>query len=135
MLDFISILQENPTGVLATCDGDQVKTRVFLFLFAEEKRMYFCTSSQKPVYKQLQANPNVSFCTWAKDYAPVLSINGKAVFVEDQAIKERVLRETPMLREAYKNAGNPVFKVFYINTETVETFISSEGLKTYTLQQ
>jgi uncharacterized pyridoxamine 5'-phosphate oxidase family protein len=131
MFDFIPVLQENPTGVLATQDGDEVRTRVFLFLFAEGKKVYFCTSSQKPVYKQLQANPNASFCTWAKGFAPVLSVNGKAVFVEDQAIKERVLKQDPLLKEVYKNADNPVFKIFYIDAESIETFISSEGLKTY----
>jgi uncharacterized pyridoxamine 5'-phosphate oxidase family protein len=133
MFDFIPILQENPTGVLATQDGDKVKTRVFLFLFAEGKKVYFCTSSQKPVYHQLRAHPNASFCTWAKDFAPVVSVNGKAVFVEDRSLKERALRETPMLKEAYQSPDNPVFKIFYIEAETVETFISSEGLKTYLL--
>lgn len=133
MFDFVSILKENPIGVLATQDGEKVKTRVFLFLFAEGKKAYFCTSSQKPVYKQLWANPNVSFCTWAKNFEPVLSLNGKAVFVEDHFLKERILKEIPMIKEAYKNAENPAFKVFYVEAESVETFISSEGLKTYIL--
>jgi uncharacterized pyridoxamine 5'-phosphate oxidase family protein len=132
MFDYVSVLKENPAGVFATQDGDGVKTRVFLFLFAEGKKAYFCTSSQKPVYKQLLANPHASFCTWAKKYEPVLSINGKVVFVEDKEIKERVLQD-PMLKETYKSPDNPVFKVFYINIETAETFISAEGLKTYFL--
>jgi len=131
MFNFEPILKENPNGVLATQDGAKVRTRVFQYLFADGNKVYFCTSSEKPVYAQLNANPQVSFCTYPKDFAPVLSINGKAVFVEDNGLKTRTLDENPGIKGMFKSIDNPVFKIFYIDVEEVETFSYAEGSKTY----
>ena len=131
MFDYQSVLRANPNGVLATRDGEKVTTRVFQYLFAQDNRMYFCTSSQKPVYTQLQRNPSVSFCTYPPDFSPVLSINGRAVFVEDAALKARALDENPPIKGIYGSADNPMFKQFYIDIEEIETFSFAEGPRTY----
>ena len=94
MIDLEKILRENPNGVLATRNGDGVATRIFQFLFMEDgNKVYFCTESDKPVYRQLTEHPKVSFCTSAKDWNPVLSLDGSAVFVDDMALKRRALEE------------------------------------------
>jgi uncharacterized pyridoxamine 5'-phosphate oxidase family protein len=131
--DFEAVLKANPNGVLATRDGDGVKTRVFQYLFTDGNKVYFCTNSEKPVYAQLKANPNVSFCTYPQDFSPVLSVNGKAVFTDDVALKTRALDENPMIKGIYKEPGNPIFKLFYIDVKEIETFGFTEGSKTYTL--
>ena len=133
MIDYAAILKTNPNGVLASQDGQGVKTRVFQYLFADGNKVYFCTSSEKPVYKQLKANPNVSFCTYPANFSPVLSINGKAVFVDDIAIKTRALDENPPIKGIYNTPDNPVFQIFYIDVADVETFSFAEGPKTYTV--
>jgi uncharacterized pyridoxamine 5'-phosphate oxidase family protein len=131
MINFEEILKANPNGVMATQDGNKVKTRVFQFLFANGKKVYFCTSAEKPVYKQLQANPNVSFCTFPQNFAPVLSVNGKAVFVEDMALKTKALDENPPIKGIYQTPANPIFKIFYVDVEEVETFSFTEGPQTH----
>ena len=133
MINFADILKANPNGVFATLDGNKVKTRIFQYLFADGNKVYFCTSSQKPVYRQLMANPNVSFCTYPQNFAPVLSVNGKAIFVEDIALKTRALDENPPIKGIYQTADNPIFKIFYISVEEIETFSFAEGSKTYTV--
>lgn len=131
MIDFAAILKQTSVGVLATREGDGVRTRVFQFLFADGKKVYFCTSSQKPVYSQLQTNPNVSFCTYTADFSPVLSLNGKVVFVDDMVQKKRALDENPSIKGIYNTPDNPVFKVFYIAVEEIETFSFAEGPQSY----
>ena len=133
MINFAEILKANPNGVLATQDGQGVRTRVFQYLFADGNKVYFCTSSQKPVYSQLKANPNVSFCTYPADFNPVLSINGKAVFVDDIALKTRALDENPPIKGIYNTPDNPMFQIFYIDVAEVETFNFAEGPKSYTV--
>ena len=130
MIDFASIFKASPAGVLATRDGEGVKTRVFQFLFADANKAYFCTNSEKPVYEQLKANPHVSFCV-AGDFSPVVSINGKAVFVDDMTLKTRAFDENPLLKTIYNSPENPVFMLFYIDVEEVSTFGFSEGPKSY----
>jgi uncharacterized pyridoxamine 5'-phosphate oxidase family protein len=133
MIDFVTVLKTNPNGVLATQDGSKVKTRVFQYLFADGNKVYLCTNSEKPVYAQLQANPQVSFCTFPQNFSQVLSVNGKVVFVEDMALKKRALDENPPIKGIYQTPDNPIFKIFYIDVEEVETFSFADGAKTYTL--
>jgi uncharacterized pyridoxamine 5'-phosphate oxidase family protein len=133
MIDYASILKANPNGVLATQDGRGTRTRVFQYLFSDGNKAYFCTSGQKPVYAQLKANPNVSFCAYPADFNPVLSVNGKAVFVDDIALKTRALDENPPIKGIYNTPDNPVFQLFYIDVAEVETFSFAEGPKSYKL--
>lgn len=133
MISFAELLKANPNGVLATADSGKITTRVFQYLFADGNKVYFCTSNQKAVCAQLKANPSVSFCTYPADFNPVLSINGKAVFTDDLALKARALDENPMIKGIYNEAANPVFELFYIDVEEVETFSFAEGPKVYTV--
>jgi uncharacterized pyridoxamine 5'-phosphate oxidase family protein len=132
MFDYASALKQNPNGVLATRDGDRVKTRVFQYLFSEGNKVYFCTSNEKPVYGQLKASPYVSFCTYPADFASVVSVNGKVTFVNDMSLKARALGENPGIKGIYNTPGNPVFELFYIDPEEVETFSFAEGTRSYT---
>jgi uncharacterized pyridoxamine 5'-phosphate oxidase family protein len=85
------------------------------------------------MYEQLQRYPYVSYCQYADEYKPVVSINGMVVFVEDAALKSHLINENAHLKRLYQTPGNPIFKVFYINTEEVETF-DSEGAKIYKIK-
>jgi len=131
MIDYKAILKRNPNGVLATQDGRGVRTRVFQYLFADGNKAYFCTSSEKPVHAQITASPDVSFCTYPQDFNPVLSIRGKAVFTEDAALKTRALEENPQIKGIYETPENPVFKLFAIEVEEIETFSFAEGPKSH----
>jgi len=133
MVHYVDMLEQNPIGVMATKDGEKLRTRVFQYLFAKGKRIYFSTSSEKAVYAQMQRDPNVSFCTYPQDYSPILSISGKVNFVEDIALKARALEENPLVKSVYASPENPIFKILYIDIEEIETFSLAEGLKQYKL--
>ena len=131
MIDYTAILKANPNGVFATQNNGKIKTRVLQYLFTEEKKVYFCTNNEKQVYKQIKANPYVSFCTYPANFSPVLSINGKATFVNDIALKTRALDENPLIKDIYDTPENPIFELFYIDIEEVKTFSFAEGPKVY----
>lgn len=133
MIDYAATLKANPNGVMATQNNGKIKTRVFQYLFSDGNKTYFCTSNEKPVYEQIKTNPYVSFCTYPANFYPVLSVNGKAVFVNDIALKTRALDENPAIKGIYNTPDNPVFEIFYIDVEEVETFSFAEGPKTYTI--
>jgi uncharacterized pyridoxamine 5'-phosphate oxidase family protein len=135
MINYETILKENPNGVMATQDNGKIKTRVFQYLFSDENKVYFCTSNEKLVYAQIKANPEVSFCTYPANFSPVLSVNGKAVFVSDMALKTRALDENPGIKGIYNTPNNPTFEIFYIDVAEVETFSFTEGPKTYTVSK
>lgn len=129
MIDYKAILKQRPVGVFATQDGNTVKTRVFqYFVFDEsENKVYFATSNKKPVYAQIQRNSNVSFCTYTENYDPVLSVNGKAIFVNDPVLKERAFEADPSMADIYQTPKNPEFEVFYLTVEEIEAFSFEAG--------
>lgn len=133
MDNYVSILKKNPNGVLATQTGGKIKMRVFQYLFSDENKLYFCTSNKKSVYNQIKENPYISFCTYPADFSLVLSVTGKAVFVNDKILKIRALDENPSIKSIYNTPDNPVFEIFYIDVEEVKTFSFAEGPKTYTV--
>ena len=126
MIDYATILKENPCGVLATHDEGKVRTRVFQCLFSDAQKLYFGTNKEKSVYEQLQANPHVSFCTYPTSLDPVLSLTGTTVFVDDLAIKTRILAAYPLIKDLFKTPDNPLFQVFYIDVAEVTTFSISK---------
>jgi uncharacterized pyridoxamine 5'-phosphate oxidase family protein len=129
MIDYKAILKQRPVGVFATQDGNTVKTRVFQYFdFDEsENKVYFATSNKKPVYAQIQRNSNVSFCTYTENYDPVLSVNGKAIFVNDPVLKERAFEADPSMADIYQTPKNPEFEVFYLTVEEIEAFSFEAG--------
>ncbi|NLO85250.1 MAG: pyridoxamine 5-phosphate oxidase [Clostridiales bacterium] len=133
MFDYVAVLKENPNGVMATQDEGKIKTRVFQYLFSDGKKAYFSTSNEKPVFAQIKNNPYVSFCTYPADFGPVVSVNGKAVFVDDMALKTRALDENPGIKGLYNTPQNPTFEIFYIDAEEVQTFSFAQGPQTYSL--
>lgn len=131
MEEIISFLEQYSHGVFSTVDGAQPKSRVFQYLFAEGRKVYFCTAKNKPVFKQLETVPNASFCVSKPDFSYVLSIDGPVTIVEDLQVKQRVLDENSLIKNIYKENTNPDFVVFYIDVQSAETFSFSAGTKRY----
>ena len=104
-------------GYLATVDNGAPQVRPWAFMFEENGRLYFCTSSDKAVFKQLQANPNVAYSKTNKNMV-WLRISGKIVFDDDIKKKEKMLELLPMLVDFYQSADNPLMQAFYIEHGT-----------------
>jgi uncharacterized pyridoxamine 5'-phosphate oxidase family protein len=130
---FTGILQEQPNGILANRNGEKMRTQIITFQFVEDNKVYFCTNGQKPLYAQLQRNPAVSFCTYAEEFEPVLSINGNVIFVDDKDLKLRALQGSANVKRFYQTVDNPDFKLFYIDIDEIETF-GSEGVRLYKMK-
>ena len=129
--EYAYVLEENINGVLANRNGEKMRTQIITFSFVEGNRAYFCTTSDKPLYEQLVAFPYVSYCTFPDDFEPVLSINGKVIFIEDRALKERALEGNYYAKKNFKTVDNPQLRVFCIDVETIETFAYT-GAEIYT---
>ena len=129
MIDFSKFLKENLNGIFTTVEDGKPKSRAFQFLFADGKKVYFCTENNKAVFRQIKENPNVSFCAHKADFSYVLSICGKATFVNDINLKARTLDEYPALKEMFKTPNNPILELFYVDVEEVDTFDFVNGSK------
>lgn len=113
MSEVVKFLEENPVQYFATVGRDgKAKCRPFMFCFEKKGKLWFCTSNQKDVYKDMQENPNVEVCVSSPSYEWI-RIHGKAVFVNDMEIKEAALAN-PIVKGNYQTADNPIFEVFYL---------------------
>jgi len=133
--DFENVLEQNPNGVLANRNGQALRTQIISFQFVEGNKVYFCTGSEKPLYQQLVQFPYVSYCAYPDDFEPVLSLNGKVIFTDDAALKERVFNgsgyASQFIKNHYQTVDNPNLKLFYIDVEEIETY-DVNGANVYT---
>ena len=128
--EFINILEGYRNGVLANRNGEKLRTQIMTFSYLEGNRAYFCTTNDKPLYAQLVKFPFVSYCIYPENWEPVLSLNGKAVFVSDKTIRERALDANYYAKRNFKTTDNPLLEVFYIDVDIIETY-GSDGTNIY----
>ncbi|GBG55640.1 NimC/NimA family protein [Sporomusaceae bacterium FL31] len=112
MNEVLQFLSENPTFYLATVEGNIPKVRPFGFVMNYQNKLYFCTSNQKDVYKQLKANPHFEVSTVSKTNE-WLRLSGKAVFNTTQATQQAALDAAPFLSRMY-GVNDSIFELFYI---------------------
>ena len=132
MEEVIKFLTENPQQYLATTGLDgNAKVRPILFYFAEDDKPYFCTSNQKPMYKELDANPNFEMTAATPEFQWI-RIAGKVEFVDNLEIKQKVIDANDLVKALYESGDNPIFEVFTIKEgkATIADF-SGEPPKVY----
>jgi len=112
--EVINFLSEAGTFYLATVDGNEPKVRPFGLAIEHEGKIYFGTSNEKDVYKQLQVNPNFEVSTTDKDNRWI-RLKGKAVFENNLTVKAKAFEILPNLKALYNSADNPIFEVFYVS--------------------
>jgi uncharacterized pyridoxamine 5'-phosphate oxidase family protein len=133
MHEVTRFLRENPIQYLATVGRDgAAKCRPFLFCFELCGNLWFCTNSTKEVYREMQANPHVEFCSTSPAGAWI-RLSGKAVFRNNIAVKEGCMK-FPNIQSLYKEATNPIFEVFYLdNAKAVIADFSGDPPQEYIL--
>jgi uncharacterized pyridoxamine 5'-phosphate oxidase family protein len=134
MNEVIKFLNENPIQYFATIGLDnKPKIRPFQFMLEDNNKLYFCTSNQKEIYKELQKNPYIEICISDKNFA-WLRLNGKVVFSKDENIKKKIIENNPLVKSIYKEFSNPIFEIFYLEDAkgSIST-LSTSAPKIYSL--
>lgn len=104
--DCIKFASENPVTYIATIDGDQPRVRAFAMWFADSGGFYYHTGTPKKIYGQLKKNPNLELCFHkpGEGAGTMMRVAGKAEFVNDKALKERLFRDRPWVADLLKAA-------------------------------
>ena len=133
MSEVIDFLKENSLIYLATSGLDgNAKVRPILFYFEEDGKPYFCTANNKPMYKELDANPNCEIVTATPEFV-WLRIAGEVEFTDSVELKQKVIDSNDLVKALYETGDNPVFEVFTINGKATIADFSGEPPKTYDL--
>lgn len=123
MNKMIEFLRENNVQYLATIGLDgKPKVRPFQFMLYENDKIYFCTSNQKEVFKEMKVNNFIQISTISSDYS-WLRLSGEVIFINDLSIKNKIVESNSLVKKIYKTGANPNFEVFYLNN--IEGIISN----------
>jgi pyridoxamine 5'-phosphate oxidase len=119
--DCVKFANEHRICFVATTEGNQPRVRALGMWFADEKGFYFQTESVKAISKQLKENNRVELCFHAPDVGPgpgtMLRVYGKVEFVNDLALKTKVLADRPFLKGAgVKGPEDPLLVIFRIHS-------------------
>jgi len=118
MKKVVNFLIKSQIQYLASIGLDRKpKVRPFQFMFESDGKLWFCTSNQKEIYKELQEQPYVELCASGETMA-WLRLEGKAVFADNIKVKEIVFELSPLVKGIYKEPSNPQFEVFYLENAT-----------------
>jgi uncharacterized pyridoxamine 5'-phosphate oxidase family protein len=122
MEEVLKFLQESGTFYIATDDNGQPRVRPFGAAAIIGGKLYFCTNNQKPVWKQLTANPKTEISATAKD-GSWIRITGEAVRDDSASSRQAMLDAIPMLAGMYK-ADDGIYEVFYLKNAAakIESF-------------
>lgn len=133
MNEVVKFLEENPIQYLATVGLDgKPKVRPIMFYFESEGKLYFCTSNQKPVYKEIKNSPYIELTTASPEFVWI-RINGKVVFSDDIKIKKAIIEKSEIVKSIYQTVDNPTLEAFYIEGKATIADFSGEPPKEYTL--
>ena len=105
---------------LATIGLDsKPKVRPMQYMILDDGKLWFCTNSEKDVYKELQANPALELCGCKLEeneiQTPWIRFSAEAFFEERQDIRDAIIEKSSIVNALYsKMRENPIFKVFYL---------------------
>ena len=133
MSEVINFLKENSLIYLATSGLDgNAKVRPILFYFEEDGKPYFCTANTKPMFKELDANPNCEIVVATPEFV-WLRIAGKVEFTDSIELKQKVIDSNELVKALYETGENPTFEVFTISGKATIADFSGQPPKTYEL--
>ena len=95
----IQFLKDHKEIALATCEGNLPKLRIFQIMKQEGHVLYFATSAQKAVYRELRQNPNVEILAYADNIS--VRCSGMANFNVEDDVKRWIYDHNPVLSRLY----------------------------------
>ncbi|MCF7958966.1 MAG: pyridoxamine 5'-phosphate oxidase family protein [Phycisphaerae bacterium] len=108
--DILKFINENPEFFLATCEENEPRVRAMCLYQADDEGIFFNTSKDKSLYRQLAKNPSVEMCFYDGERIQV-RIRGKAQLTVEEGYKEQMCLKTPQMRPFIMDGGIVVFRL------------------------
>ncbi len=126
MENIINVLKNCPMVFAATVDDkNRPNNRPVALAMEDNGTLFFSTSTETSLFRELQKNPFISFTTMI-DQQSWIRINAEVVFVEEITVKEMIISNNQILRQRFKTADNNIFKIFKL-TGGVAKFYDRSG--------
>ena len=103
-LDF---LRDHNEIAFATCEGNLPKLRIFQIMKQEGTILYFATSTEKAIWKELTQNPNVEVLAYADNIS--VRCSGMVNFDVEDDVKRWIYEHNPVLPRLYSSYDQLVY--------------------------
>jgi uncharacterized pyridoxamine 5'-phosphate oxidase family protein len=107
MQQALQFLRDHNEIAFATCEGNLPKIRIFQIMKQEGTVLYFATSKEKAVWKELQANPNVEVLAYADNVS--VRCSGMVNFDVEDDVKRWIYEHNPVLPRLYSSYDQLVY--------------------------
>ncbi len=95
----VQFLNEHKEIALVTCEVNLPKLRIFQVMKQEGYVLYFATSADKAVWRELQANPNVELLAFTNNIS--VRCSGMVSFDVSDDVKRWIYDNNPVLPRLY----------------------------------
>ena len=95
----IQFLKDHKEIAFATCEGNLPKLRIFQIMKQEGHVLYFATSAQKAVYREIRQNPNVEVLAYADNIS--VRCSGMVNFNVEDDVKRWIYEHNDVLSRLY----------------------------------
>ena len=103
----LQFLQDHNEIAFATCEGNLPKIRIFQIMKQEGTVLYFATSTEKAIWKELQANPNVEVLAYADNIS--VRCSGMVNFNVEDDVKQWIYDNNEVLPRLYTSYDQLVY--------------------------
>ena len=107
MLQALEFLRDHKEVAFATSDGHLPKIRMFQIMKHEGTVLFFSTSAEKAVWKELMQNPNVEVLAYADNIS--VRCSGMVNFNVEDDIKRWIYDHNPVLPRLYSSYDQLVY--------------------------
>ena len=125
--ELISFVNANPICYLATAEGNAPHVRAMGMYKADERGILIQLSTPKGMYRELLQNPKVELCF--NGGGKQVRVSGTAEFLEDQGLKEEVVKARPFLKPLVDAQGYDVIKVFRVANAVATVWTMATNLE------
>ena len=107
MQQALQFLHDHNEVAFATSDSHLPKIRMFQIMKQEGTVLYFSTSAEKSVWKELMQNPNVEVLAYADNVS--VRCSGMANFDVEEDVKRWIYDNNPVLHRLYSSYDQLVY--------------------------
>jgi len=125
--EIISFLNANPVCYLATAEGDTPHVRAMGMYKADERGILIQLSTVKGMYREIVQNPKVELCF--NGSGKMVRVSGTAEFIENQGLKEEVVKARPFLKPLVDAHGWDTIKVFRVANPVATVWTMATNLE------
>lgn len=116
MNEIYEFMKQAGVFYIATIDGDQPRVRPFGAIHEFEGRIYIVTSNEKPVFKQMMANPKIEVSAMTQD-GRWLRLTTQVAVDDRREARKAMLDANENLRAMYSEDDGKCEVLYFSNSE------------------